>query len=501
VHQDVKPSNFLIRSSDDASGRPDLMLTDFGVSKSTSATASESQSVRGTPAYMAPEQWEGTPVPATDQYALAILTYDLLTGHPPFTGGLGQVMYQHIHVTPQPPSTLNPHIPADVDTVLLHALAKKPEERFASISAFARAFEQAVLADDSTPTKASTLQAPGRSDIHAALVISEAEALTGTRRVLTLLGGRQVPVTVPAGTQDGQVIRLEGQVEPAGDRDSPGALILTITVAPPEERAIPLDTIADATVVSSGSVPDSKGAAGFAPLSRATVSTETSTRRRGLSRGTAILLVGLALLVVVGSVGVFYFTRSNQQNPYPPFGTLALDDPLSDNSHGYNWHDSGDSLGTCAFTGGAYHVNALQQGRNHYCIASPNFSDFAYQVQMTIVKGFAGGIIFRADYTKGDFYLFGIGQDGGYQLDFVNNGNFHILRTRGSGTATNAGLNQSILLAIVANGSTIAVYVNHKKIESVNDSSYTQGQIGVFESDLNGNGTTEVVFSNAQVWI
>ena len=61
VHQDVKPSNFLIRNSEDASGRPDLMLADFGVAKSNSTTASVSQSVRGTPAYMAPEQWEGTP--------------------------------------------------------------------------------------------------------------------------------------------------------------------------------------------------------------------------------------------------------------------------------------------------------------------------------------------------------------------------------------------------------------------------------------------------------
>ncbi len=500
VHQDVKPSNFLIRRSEDARDRPDLLLADFGVAKSTSTTASASQSVRGTPAYMAPEQWAGTPVPATDQYALAILAYDLLTGHPPFQGNLGQVMYQHLHVTPPPPNILNPRLPTDVDTVIQHALAKKPEERFASIVAFARAFQQALPVDSASPTRANTLPKPGRSDIHAALVIKEAEALTGTKRILTLPGGRQVSVTVPAGTQDGQVIRLEGQVEPASDRDSLGALILTITIASLEEQAHLTNADGDATVISSGSVPDSKGAAGLAPLSRATVSTETSTRRRGLSRGTAILLVGLALLVVVGSVGVFYFTRSNQQNPYPAFGTLALDDPLSDNSHGYNWHDSGDSLGTCAFTGGAYHVNALQQGSNHYCIASPNFSNFAYQVQMTIVKGFAGGIIFRADYTKGDFYLFGIGQDGGYQLDFVNSGNFQILRTRGSGTATNAGLNQSILLAVVANGSNIDVYVNNKKVDSVNDSTYTQGQIGVFESDLNGNGTTEVVFSNAKVW-
>jgi hypothetical protein len=500
VHQDVKPSNFLIRRSEDASGRPDLLLADFGVSKSTSATASVSQSVRGTPAYMAPEQWEGTPVPATDQYALAVLAYDLLTGHPPFQGGLGQVMYQHIHVTPPPPSTRNPRIPVDVDTVMQHALAKKPEERFGSISAFARAFEQAMSVDSSSPTRANTLSEPGRSDIHAALVISEAEALTGTHRLLTLLGGRQVSVTVPAGTQDGQMIRLEGQVEPASDRDSPGALILTITIASPEEQARLTNADADATVISSGSVTNAKGAGEIAPPSRATVSTETSTRRRGLSRGTAILLVGLALLVVVGSVGFFYFTRSNQQNPYPPFGTLALDDPLSDNSHGYNWAVGVEDARSCVFTGGAYHVNALQNYITPYCWASPNFSNFVYQVQLMIVKGDAGGIIFRVDndYTKGGFYLFGIGQNGQYGLYIYKNYTSVSTLSSGPSTAINTGLNQSNLLTVVANGSNIDLYVNNHKIDGVSDSTYSQGYIGVFAADLNG--PTEVAFSNAKVW-
>src|SRR6266704_797633 len=370
VHQDVKPSNFLIRGSEEASGRPDLMLADFGVAKSTSATATMSQAVRGTPAYMAPEQWEGTPVPATDQYALAMMAYDLLTGLPPFQGSLGQVMYQHLYVTPQPPGKLNPRVPADVDTVLLHALAKKPEERFASIAAFARAFQQALLVDSSSPTIANTPHKLNSSDLRATLVISEAEALTGTTRILTLLGERQVSVSVPAGTQDGQIIRLEDQVEPARDHDVKGALILTITIACPEEQVFLANTNSDATVINSGSVTGSTGAAELAPPSRASVSTETIKRRPGL--GTAILLVGLALLVAVGgSLGVFYFTRSNQQIPtssattsnnqqipYPPYGTLALDDPLSDNSQGHNWQGIDTSLGTCTFTGGAYHVNA-----------------------------------------------------------------------------------------------------------------------------------------------
>jgi eukaryotic-like serine/threonine-protein kinase len=153
------------------------------------------------------------------------MAYDLLTGHPPFQGEMGQMMYQHIHVTPQLPSKLNPHIPVDVDTVLLHALAKKPEERFSSISAFVRAFEQALLADGFRSTKASTLHRPKSSDIRIPLVINEAEALMGTTCILTLPGGQRVPVSVPAGRHDGQIIRLEEQVKPASDRDSIGAVI------------------------------------------------------------------------------------------------------------------------------------------------------------------------------------------------------------------------------------------------------------------------------------
>jgi serine/threonine protein kinase len=540
IHQDVKPSNFLIRGSEDASDHPDLMLADFGVAKSASATASVSQSVRGTPAYMAPEQWEGTPVAATDQYALAVMAYDLLTGHPPFQGGLGQVMYQHLHVTPQPPGKLNPRVPADVDTVILHALAKKPEERFASISAFARAFQQALPVDSSGPTVANTLQEPNRSDIRAALVISEAEALAGTNRILTLQGGRQVPVSVPAGAHNGQMIRLEGQVEPASDRDVKGALILTITIATPEEQAHLTNANNDATVINSGSVTDSTGGAVLAPQgllqeqprasvpvtgstgaaelalpSRATVSTETMNRRRGL--GTAILLVGLALLIAVGgSLGFFYFARSNQQNPpsptttsnnqqipYPPYGTLAFDDPLSDNSHGWKWLEDSDNLGTCAFTGGAYHVNALLHNNSKGCSSSsPNFSNFAYQVQMTIVKGDGGGIFFRDDETKGNGYFFFIGQNADYSFwnySNCNGNNCNVSELRGgSSTAINTGLNQSNLVAVVASGRTIDLYVNNKKIDSVSDGSYSQGQIGVSASDVNS--PTEVVFSDAKVW-
>ena len=166
IHQDVKPSNFLVRAYEDTSLPPDLLLSDFGVARLFSATSSVSQSVRGTPTYMAPEQWEGEPVPATDQYSLAVMAYELLTGKPPFQGGPGKMMYQHLQVSPQPPSALNPRLSQEVDSVVMRALAKQPQERFASIRAFGNAFQQAVKGE----ARVQTLSSPGDLKVNSSVI-------------------------------------------------------------------------------------------------------------------------------------------------------------------------------------------------------------------------------------------------------------------------------------------------------------------------------------------
>jgi serine/threonine protein kinase len=154
IHQDVKPSNFLIQNREEEPNRPHVLLADFGVARFTSATSSMSHTIRGTPTYMAPEQWSGEPVPATDQYALAIMTYELLAGRLPFQGPPMRLMHLHAMTPPPPPSTFNPRLSGELDTVLLHALAKQPEQRFASLTAFANAFQQAVQSrpDADAPT-------------------------------------------------------------------------------------------------------------------------------------------------------------------------------------------------------------------------------------------------------------------------------------------------------------------------------------------------------------
>lgn len=153
MHLDVKPANFLIRSRSSADGYPDLLLSDFGIARLVSTASNASQHAHGTPTYMAPEQWANQPVFASDQYALAVMTYELLTGRPPFQGAALSVMFAHVHEQPRPVHDLNPLLPSTIDFILQRALAKKPEERFPSVAAFAQAFQQAIQSVGETTTQ------------------------------------------------------------------------------------------------------------------------------------------------------------------------------------------------------------------------------------------------------------------------------------------------------------------------------------------------------------
>ena len=155
LHLDIKPQNFLVRRQQDPAALPSLLLADFGVAKIANSTK-VSGTPRGTYFYMAPEQLANHPVPASDQYALAIMTYELLTGRTPFEGALPQVIfYQHSQVLPDPPSTVNSSLLRMLDPVILRALAKKPQERFASVREFSQAFAVALKPEASRPHQGS----------------------------------------------------------------------------------------------------------------------------------------------------------------------------------------------------------------------------------------------------------------------------------------------------------------------------------------------------------
>jgi len=146
IHRDVKPENFLIRS--DGEKGVQLLLADFGLVKEYHPGSGTSTMAVGTADYVAPEQIEGRPVPASDQYALAVMTYELLTGRLPFTGSVADVALKHMRQTPPAPRSINPAIPRDIEDVILTALKKRAEERWPSVAQYAYAYREALKASD-----------------------------------------------------------------------------------------------------------------------------------------------------------------------------------------------------------------------------------------------------------------------------------------------------------------------------------------------------------------
>src|SRR5579884_2537654 len=121
IHRDVKPENLLLNSKNE------LMLSDFGLAVvQQTQQSSSAKGIAGTPLYMAPEQFRGTSLPASDQYALGIMVYEWLCGEPPFSGNAYALSYQHVEQLPRPLSTQIHNISPAIDAAVLRALAKDP---------------------------------------------------------------------------------------------------------------------------------------------------------------------------------------------------------------------------------------------------------------------------------------------------------------------------------------------------------------------------------------
>ncbi|MFL5701086.1 MAG: serine/threonine protein kinase [Ktedonobacteraceae bacterium] len=245
IHLDVKPSNFLIRSNAKNPNRPTVLLADFGLARNSATVASSSGTIRGTPTFMAPEQWGSNPVFASDQYALAIMIYELLMGRPPFEGSMERLLRHHLSTQPVPPSTLRTDLTATIDSVILRALAKRPEDRFPSISAFSGAFEQAVqaLPAPSPVERIVEPQQSDRGDFRAAVYITQMEADAGASPTITMPNGQSFTVPVPAGVHDGEVIRVQGSDE---SPNSGKVVFLTIGIKQAEETSPTLDVLSGA---------------------------------------------------------------------------------------------------------------------------------------------------------------------------------------------------------------------------------------------------------------
>jgi serine/threonine protein kinase len=132
VHRDIKPANIMIHEDGAAK------ITDFGVAKIVSQQMTVAGTMMGTPSYMSPEQIQGGEVTGrTDQFSLAVMVYEVLTGEKPFTAEyLPTLLYRIVREDPAPPQRLNTTLTPQIEAVLRKALAKSPADRYETCTDF-----------------------------------------------------------------------------------------------------------------------------------------------------------------------------------------------------------------------------------------------------------------------------------------------------------------------------------------------------------------------------
>lgn len=473
VHRDVKPSNFLVRLRKE---QLDLLLTDFGIARLENATAQISKNIRGTPAFMAPEQWRGSFMPATDQYALAIMAYKLLTGRVPFTGTQNQIMFQHFSLPPIPPSSHNAQLSPAIDEVLLRALAKQYDARYPSIIAFATAFQQAVMESEAKLSPAS----PAASNDLKIVVLPPDAQLYLTQPVPPAPSSPIASdIFTPSKTPDIERVVMQSLPENTG----------TLTPHPNWRKLLVIGAIISLFFTSIGGLlllGNALVANNTALAVHATMTSAAATQQASVST-TPTAQITPSVLASPDATAI--------ANPYElTQNTLVQNDTLKGNSSA-RWDQIKHS---CTFTSAGYDITTSDQSLAAvFCFArSTQFKDMTFEVQLSVQKGSGGGVLLHG--TRTGSYYFRISDEGTYALYFCNNAGTGCTRSLANGYSSSikTGVQQNNVLAVVARAGSFDLYINGVRIDEVDDRTSLDGMIGLAAEPL-----SEVLCTNARVWI
>jgi WD40 repeat protein/tRNA A-37 threonylcarbamoyl transferase component Bud32 len=259
IHRDIKPENMLLGR------RNEVLISDFGIALvigSLYHSTRSAQDLVGTIAYMAPEQIQSQAFPASDQYALGVVVYEWLSGTRPFQGSFTEIAVKHALASPPLLRERIPGVSTAVEGVVMRALAKDPQRRYASIQDFALALEQAYQREPTAPT----------SIVDTTVPPAESSFSTDT-----------VPFS----------IQVASSITPVLSSPQPSELHLPTLENPPLARETTALEQPSTTALSPGRQP------------------------RGISRRTALLgLIGAAAATAVGGGAIVLLHISESQGPF-----------------------------------------------------------------------------------------------------------------------------------------------------------------------------------------
>ncbi|GHO54383.1 serine/threonine protein kinase [Ktedonobacter robiniae] len=309
IHRDLKPDNLLIGQKEE------LLLSDFGVaiiSQTTTHSRTTEKGIAGTITYMAPEQLQGKPQFASDQYGLGIIAYEWLCGTRPFQGTVVEVFNQHLAVPPAPLHQYVPALSPDVEQVVLTALAKEPDKRFANVKAFALALEQASQHDVRTyiSKRSAASLAPAKSAIpHDSMGAYEPgePPLPGIGQMTPIASpNTDKPLSSTIEPHPPLVTPVPGALQSEPSDPSKSVAHHTATSAPALVVALSSST---PTGPASGATPVSQPGpiSGDAPYFPINTTDIASRRRASVFNRKELLLVALILLALLGlsTAGIF----------------------------------------------------------------------------------------------------------------------------------------------------------------------------------------------------